>query len=136
MSLPNGRLSCVLCKYSFINNITLFRNGRVLVVRYLADWRVTFQLTWNVQNADVSERATPAFFQRSLSLLIRGVLISIFAQEESRDVGISLRDRDLRERGSLSGKVFPSGERTTCHADLSAGSPRVRERSVGRHLAR
>jgi hypothetical protein len=31
----------VLDKYPVLNNMTLFRNGRVLVVHCLADWRRT-----------------------------------------------------------------------------------------------
>jgi hypothetical protein len=38
--LPFGRLSRIFAKFPVMNNMTLLKNGRVLVVRGLADWRL------------------------------------------------------------------------------------------------
>ena len=60
-----------MVKYHVLNDIVLFGCGRVSVVRCLADKRCRFQLYWNVQDAKVLERSTPA---RSLSLFVGCVL--------------------------------------------------------------
>ena len=58
-----------LTKEPVLNDMTLLRDGRVLVVHCVDVWILKFQLSWNVSDAKASERATPAFF-RWISLLI------------------------------------------------------------------